>query len=197
MMLAQRARAYERKFPTRPPMQLVDEGGHDVIYGRWLIGADYRNKTAFYGAYPNGFLDRVMAMFPDVPGALTLHAFSGSLPPGDYTRLDLNPDRRPDVIGSVYDVAKLFKKQAGFRLVIADPPYSAADAVKYDTPMINRGRATRALAGIVRPGGHLVWLDTVWPMFSKDLWRTVGRIALTRSTNHRLRDVTIFERTAA
>jgi hypothetical protein len=37
----------------------------------------------------------------------------------------------------------------------------------------------------------------VWPMHRKDEWRTVGRIMLVRSTNHRVRCVTIFERVSA
>ena len=44
------------------------------------------------------------------------------------------------------------------------------------------------------PAAFVVWLDTVWPMHRKDTWRTVGRILLQRSTNHRVRLVTLFER---
>lgn len=63
--------------------------------------------------------------------------------------------------------------------------------------MVNRRAVLAALANITVEGGHLVWLDTVWPMHRKAQWRTVGRIALTRSTNHRVRDISIFERTSA
>ena len=165
-----------------------------MCYGVWVIGNDYRNKTAYYGAYPPGFLDRVQALFPDVAAADTLHAFSGSLPAGDYARLDINPAQQPDVVGSVYDAERLFAARARFELVIADPPYSQEDAMHYNTTMIDRRRATAALAAVVAPGGHLVWLDTVWPMHNKKQWLTVGRIFLLRSTNHRVRLVSIFER---
>lgn len=174
------------------------------MYGTWCSGQDYRGTSKLYGAYPPGYLDRVMALFPDVkPGQIqrgleantTMHVFSGSLPKGPYVRLDINPDHRPDFIGSVYDVAEIFDQYLGwFELIIADPPYSAADAEKYGTAMVNRGRAMSALAQVTRAGGHLVWLDTVWPMHRKDQWLTVGRISLVRSTNHRVRMVTIFER---
>jgi hypothetical protein len=199
MTLADRAAAYARAFPASKAshLQLVQEQGRDVLYGRWLGGQDYRNKTGYYGAYPPRYLPRVMALFPDVPlGAMVLHAFSGSLPPGDYTRLDVNPRVRPDQIGSVYDVERLFADQK-FQLVLADPPYSPADAAKYETGMVDRRRAIAALARVTRVGGHLCWLDTVWPMHSKRDWVTVGRIAITRSTNHRLRDLSIFERVAS
>jgi hypothetical protein len=79
-----------------------------------------------------------------------------------------------------------------FGLVIADPPNSDADAEKYGVVMVDRGRVTRALATVVRPGGFLCWLDCVWPMHRKAEWLTVGRILLQRSTNHRVTDRTAF-----
>jgi hypothetical protein len=175
---------------------VVAEQDQPVLYGTWVLGQDYRNKSKLYGAYPPSYLDRVGAIFPDA-GANVLHVFSGSLPPGPYVRLDLQQDaqRQPDVVGSVYEAAALLAGRL-FPLVIADPPYSAADTTFYGTPMVNRGRALRALADVVAPGGHLVWLDTAWPMHTKAQWRTCGRIGLWRSTNHRVRGVTVFERRA-
>ncbi|MND07635.1 hypothetical protein D3C83_297470 [compost metagenome] len=54
-----------------------------------------------------------------------------------------------------------------------------------------------AIARVTIVGGHLVWLDTTWPMHRKAEWRTVGRITIVRSTNHRVRMISIFERQAA
>ena len=81
-----------------------------------------------------------------------------------------------------------------FDLVLADPPYSSKDAEVYGTPMPNRAKVMRALARVTRPGGNLVWLDTRWPMHRKDQWRCWGHVALVRSTNHRVRLVSMFER---
>lgn len=197
MTIAERAEAYARTFPTRPPLRRGQEGGADVIYGTWVCGADYRTRSTLYGAYPHGYLPRVLALFPDA-GDEVLHAFSGALEPGPYTRLDLiDRCRVPDLRfrqASVYDAATVFEGRRPFNVVIADPPYSKADAAMYGTPTLHRGRATRALAPVTRVGGHLVWLDQVWPMHRKADWRTVGRITLVRSTNHRVRLVSIFER---
>ena len=148
---------------------------------------------SFYGSYPPTYLARAMALFPDVkyPDE-RLHAFSGSLPKGDYVRCDSVQDA--ELRGRVEDLPRL---TAGtFRLVLADPPYTKSDAEKYGTPPLNRRAALAALAEVTRSGGHLVWLDTVWPMHSKRDWRTVGRILLVRSTNHRVRLVSLFERVA-
>lgn len=194
MTLQQRADAYAMAFAKWPAshFRVVQEQGGDCLYAHWMIGNDYRNKTRYYGAYPTGYLDRVMALFPDAhpPHRHVLQMFSGSLPPGDYTRVDVS--QPAEFQCSVYDFPAL--DTGRYFLVLADPPYTSADAEKYGTPMVNRRRALAALAAVTMAGGYLVWLDTVWPMHRKDEWRTVGRICLTRSTNHRVRLVSIFER---
>lgn len=203
MTLQDRAAAFASAFPKRPAshLRLVLEGKQPVLYGRWLGGQNYRAKSTFYGAYPPGYLERVMALFPDILESRwvpdhVLHVFSGSLPPGPYLRCDLV--QPAEVQCSVYDLPKRFDGRVwGFKLVLADPPYTAVDAVKYGTRMVDRRRALAAIAEVTEVGGHLVWLDTVWPMHSKRQWVTVARIAYTRSTNHRTRDITIFERVAA
>lgn len=209
MNLTERLEAFKgayRKWPASWPWVateswLTTEQDRDVLYGIWVIGNDYRNKSALYGAYPAGYLERVLALFPDAGDELpptVLHVFSGSLPPGAYDRLDLID--RCGVVdpwfhwGNVYDAATIFEGRERFGLVLADPPYSEADAVQYGTPMVDRRRVLASLAEVTKPGGHLVWLDTMWPMHSKTQWVTVGRILLQRSTNHRVRVVSIFER---
>lgn len=188
-------RAYA-KWPSAWPL-LAPEQGREVLYGVWVIGQDYRNRSPLYGAYPHGYLPRVLALFPDA-GDNVLHAFSGSLPPGPYSRLDLVdycgvPDLRFHQ-ASVYDAPTVFAERAKFKLVLADPPYSAEDAKRYGTKAVDKRRAVAALAEVTEIGGHLVWLDTVWPMHTKRQWVTVGRILLQRSTNHRVRLISIFER---
>lgn len=209
MTLADRIACFRSTYSQWPASwpTLVQEGGRDVLYATWLIGAMYGNASKFYGAYPRTYLERMLALFPlpsrtlrdrhgNWRGHDVLHAFSGSLPPGPYARLDLNPASGAELVGSVYDLGKMLLGRRPFRLIFADPPYSAADAAQYGTPMIDRGRALTALAAVTKPGGHLVWLDVCWPMFKKTQWRTVGRVTVIRSTNHRVRIATIFERVA-
>jgi hypothetical protein len=199
--LTERARAFEAaysKWPASWP-HVVRERNRDVLYATWLIGNDYRGTSTLYGAYPPGFVTRVAALFPDA-GDNCLHVFSGSLPPGPYSRLDLVdrcgvPDLRFHQ-GDVYDAPAIFEGRRPFELALADPPYSTADAAKYETAMVDRRRTLAALAQVVRVDGHLVWLDTTWPMHSKREWVTVGRITIVRSTNHRIRMATVFERVA-
>lgn len=205
--LADRCAAFSAAYAQWPASwpYLAKEQGRDVLYATWLIGNSYKGTSKLYGAYPPGYVKRVMALFPTAPQTLRdrgleaadiLHAFSGSLPAGPYVRLDINPDTGAEYIGSVYDVAKMLLGRRVFRLVLADPPYSAADAAHYETAGIDRRRALAALAQVTRVGGHLVWLDVCWPMHRKMQWTTVGRITIVRSTNHRIRMCTIFERAA-
>jgi hypothetical protein len=192
--LLMRAAHFAQTFPDHPAAhpRIVTEQGHDVLYATWLIGNDYRNGGSYYGTFPPSFLNRLMALFPDADPSLTLQAFSGSLPEGPYLRCDI---RREAEFACEVEALPSLVKSPRFRLVIADPPYSKADAAKYRTKMINRGTVTRALAQITVPGGHLAWVDCVWPMHAKAQWTTVGRITIIRSTNHRVRLLTLFERT--
>lgn len=195
MKLTDRRQAFIEAFPQWSAAwpRIVEEKGQPVLYATWLLGNDYRARSTYYGAYPPNYLSRVWALFPDVDRGITtvLHAYSGSLPPGPYSRCDLS---RP--VEYVNSVEALPQSLAGhrFQLVLADPPYSLEDAVRYGTPPVNRGKALAALAEVTLPGGHVVWLDTAWPMHRKAQWRTVGRITVVRSTNHRVRMCTIFER---
>lgn len=204
LTMAQRAAKFALAFPKYPASwpRVVKERGRDVLYATWVLGNDYRNKTEFYGAYPPSYLERAMALFPEMQASETLHAFSGALPSGEYFRLDLDlkDEYRPEMRGNVKDaralVDRVLSPHHTFQMIYADPPYSEADAKQYGTAMVNRRLATAALAEVTRVGGYLAWLDTVWPIHRKTQWVTVGRILVQRSTNHRVRVLTIFERVA-
>lgn len=199
MTLQDRADAYAAAFPqfAASHLHVVSEAGGPCLYGTWLLGNDYRVKSRYYGGYPKGYLERVMALFPGIQGpASVLHAFSGALPAGNYSRCDCAQEAELQCRVEELPQSESFRKFGPWCLVFADPPYSQADAEKYGTPMVDRRAATAALAAVTMRGGFLVWLDTTWPMFRKTEWRTVGRICLIRSTNHRVRLVSIFERQA-
>lgn len=181
---------YGKKFPAST---LHPEPGDGRVYGWWMIGNDYRNKSKLYGAYPRGLLDRLMAMYPDAERVL--HVFSGSLPPGPYVRFDLSKDRIADVYGDAQELSSHFGSNS-FDLVVGDPPYGPAEAVKYGTPMPNRAKVLREIYKVLEPGGHLVWLDRRRPMYRKSEWRWQGVVGILRSTNHEYRGLEFFQRQA-
>ena len=188
-----RAAAYNAAYPNYPP--LVTTTDSRWLYGVWEIGNNYRNKTSYYGAFPPRFLDRLMALFPDITRReQCLHVFSGSLPASvRYFRLDSHQPAE-------YRCTVADYSQSGdvnlWDLQVADPPYTVADAARYGTPMVDRRKTLRALASVASNAGNLAWLDTVKPMYRKADWRLWGEIAVVRSTNHRVRMLFLFERTA-
>jgi 23S rRNA G2069 N7-methylase RlmK/C1962 C5-methylase RlmI len=187
------------------------------VAGTWLIGACYKNPNPLYGAYPHGYLERVHAMFPDAKqvlhvfsGGLTVkHAIAAAWPGVAYRKAsgDASADaglgielvdlkgpaegRHPTWQGDIMDMPAEWAGR--FDLILADPPYSYADAEHYGTPMVNRAAIIRRLRDVAAKGGNLVWLDQCWPQHRKDQWRTWAHIGLVRSTNHRMRLVSMFE----
>lgn len=192
MELEVRADCYNQKYPKYPCLT-YDKG---YIMGVWIIGNYYKNSTDYYGAYPHSYLDRIMSLFPDIPHERILHLFSGSLKKGECPgfRFDLNVDCEPDIIGNAEKLTEYLPDGMQFDLILADPPYSQEDADHYGTPMVNRNKVVSECVKVLRPGGFLVWLDQVYPMFTKDELELVGTIALIRSTNHRIRMVFIWRR---
>jgi len=88
---------------------------------------------AFYGAYPNGFLWRVRILTGAWPSDPVLYVCAGvvrhraldPIGPPDRT-LDLDPVHAPDFLQDARD-----PYPRGFRAILADPPYSPADAAHY------------------------------------------------------------------
>lgn len=198
LTLTERVESFKGRFPKHPASWpwLVQEKGLPVMYAVWLGGGDYTNKTRYHGAYPHGYLQKLLAFFPDIAPQHTLHAYAGSVPKGDYLRIDLNPATEPDIVGNVYDVATLVGARR-FRLICADPPYTKIDNLRYGNKGgVDRRRATAALAAVTAPHGFLAWLDTTAPIYNAKDWRIVGRIYIDRSTGHRIRRLAIFERVA-
>lgn len=170
---------------------VMNEGG---VIGMWTMGNNYRVKSGYHGGYPNTYLRRVRALFPDKK--CVLHVFSGRVDletmPGDT--VDLNSDLSPTFVDDCQTMLSVPLER--YDLILADPPYSGEDADRYGTTMVKRNLVVRALSR-VQPGTHLVWLDMVLPMYRKSEWKLEADIGMRRSTNHRFRSVTIFERTAS
>jgi hypothetical protein len=175
---------------TKFPRSLFVAGEGRVV-GTWIMGNDYRVKSGYYGGYPAGYLRRVKALFPDKKRVL--HLFSGrvdlSALPGDT--VDLNPTLTPTYVDDAQSLTNVPLGQ--YDLVLADPPYSVEDAVRYQTTMVKRNVVMRALQGL-SAGAHVVWLDQVLPMYRKDAFAMEAVIGMVKSTNHRFRVVTVFRR---
>ncbi len=162
------------------------------VVGTWVMGNDYRVKSKYYGGYPAGYLRRIKALFPDKKNVL--HLFSGMVDVETYPgkRVDINPDTNPDYVDDAQSLENVPVEE--FDLILADPPYSVEDCEHYQTTMIKRNKVMKALGAKAKTGTHVVWLDQVLPMYRKAEWKVVAYIGMVKSTNHRFRVITIFEK---
>lgn len=172
-----------------PRSLFISEDGR--IVGTWIMGNNYHVRSGFYGGYPHGYLKRVRALFPDKANAL--HIFSGRVDqsawPGDS--VDLDPAMEPTYVDDAQTLLRVPLHR--YDIVLADPPYSVEDAEHYKPTMVKRNVVMRALERC-RVGTHVVWLDQVLPMYRKEVWKLIGVVGMVKSTNHRFRVITIFER---
>lgn len=163
-----------------------------------FIGMTTSTKTfiayglASHNSYPAGYLKRIKAMFPDKTNVL--HLFSGKVDtvvfPGKT--VDINADNNPDYVDDAQTLLNVPLNT--FDLVLADPPYSVEDCYHYQTTMIHRNKVMKALGNGLVSGSHVVWLDQVLPMYKKTQFKIVAVIGMVKSTNHRFRVITIFEK---
>lgn len=193
MIWQERIDNYARETGFPKSLFLAEDGR---VVGTWIMGNDYRVKSGYHGGYPNTYLRRVRALFPDKQNCL--HLFAGKVDvttwPGDT--LDARSDLAPTYCCRAEHIRKEVGDTivAGYDIILADPPYSGEDADKYGVAMVNRNRVVDELADCMQSGAHLVWLDQVLPMYRKDEFALEATIGVWRSTNHRFRGVTIFRR---
>lgn len=197
--LEERATFYAITFPDWPAVWY----DKNWLLGNWSIGNNYEGSH-YHGSYPPSYLKRIKAIFPEFSKEETLHLFSGSLSPGfggqkDWSAdfpgicLDINPDLKPDINIDAEKMSESIEPNR-FGIILADCPYTDEDANKYGVPLINRNKVVKECWKVLKPGGFLCWMDMVLPMYSKKEWKRVGEIAISRSTNHRVRAVFIFQK---
>jgi len=161
-------------------------------YGSWFMGNSYQKKTDYYGAYQGNYLKRMKALFPD--RARVLHLFSGAVDTTEFpgATLDSRADLNPDYCCNAETCEGV--PLARFDLVLADPPYSESDALRYGACMVNRNKVLATLAAGLPSDALIVWLDQVSPMYSSATLKKEALIGISGSTNHRFRCVTVFRR---
>lgn len=189
MTLEERINNYDKN-SGYPKSVFLGEDGR--LYGTWVMGNNYTVKSTYYGGYPHGYLKRIKLLFPDKLN--TLHLFSGKVSKEEFggKTIDINPQMNPDYLVDAHKMTDVIKEQ--FDLILADPPYSIEDCEHYGTSMVKRNTVLKECVKLLEKGGHLVWLDQVLPMYRKVDLKTVGYIGMVKSTNHRFRVITIFEK---
>ena len=118
----------------------------------------------------------------------TLHLFSGSIPDNDdYDKVDYNTGIDAHTMSDILP-------NNFYELILADPPYSIEDCDHYGCCMVKRNVVFNECYKIMKKGGILIWLDQVLPQYKKIEFKINARIGMVKSTNHRYRVITIFEK---
>ena len=188
--LAQRAEAFNRAYPQLPPLVVRYKDGKPFIYGIWFVGGG--NVSSFYGSYQVEYLKRAETLFSDAEKVV--HLFSGSLPPGNYTRVgkDFTGEYKSDFECDAHELSSFLPFKPD--LIYADPPYSVEDSDHYKCAMVNRAKVIEECGIVLRPGGYIMWIDQALPVFSNNLLNLVGVISFIRSTGNRFRCVSLFHK---
>lgn len=171
----------------------------------WILA---RPKVKYYGAYPNGFLERARALLGITPYDALLHVCGGharqypakprGFGPADRT-LDLDRQLEPDFCQSAVDPLPPYGAPGGlgWPALLADPPYTEKDAAEYAPgagayPAPNQ--VLKRMLEAVRPGGRVGMLHYVLPQPPRTGVRFVACIGVIVGYNNRMRTFSVFER---
>lgn len=168
----------------------------------WILA---RPKVKYYGAYPNGFLERARALLGVTPLDPVLHVCGGmarqypakprGFGPNDRT-LDLDANLRPDYLQAATSALPELGPTP-WSALIADPPYTEADAEKY-VPGAKAFPAAnlilKNMLAVVRPGGRVGMLHYVLPQPPREGVRFVACVGVIVGFNNRMRVFSVFER---
>lgn len=144
-----------------------------------------------YGQYPATLIGKMLPWLRCERHQI-LHVCSGSLPPGEGTRVDIRPEAMPDILA---DGRKLpFKDGEWQGGIMLDPPYTEQYArdlygVRYPRP----SHLLREAARVIRPGGRIVFVHYITPEAAKGT-RFVKAFGLSTGFDMPIRAVTVYER---
>lgn len=173
-------------------------GNYRPITDVWILA---RPKVRYYGAYPNGFLERARVLLGQRT-ARVLHVCGGlakqypcwqRLCPYDWT-LDLDERTKPDYLRDARDPLPGPNTWDG---ILCDPPYTLQDAEHYavHTDCMPKPNALlkNALA-TVRVGGRVGMLHYVLPQPPREGVKFVACVGVIVGYNNRMRVYSVFER---
>ena len=176
------------------------------ITDTWFLA---RPKVKYYGAYPNGFLERARALLGVSRTDQVLHVCGGmakrypawtKLCPNDMT-MDLDPVTSPDFLRDVTDALWPIwgEREPGWPAMLCDPPYTVDDAKHYAPGVAVFPSANvllRSALAHVRPGGRVGMLHYLLPSPPRDA-KFVAAVAVLVGYNNRIRCYSVFERIRA
>lgn len=175
----------------------------------WILA---RPKVPYYGAYPSGFLERARALLGVTTDDAVLHVCSGKV--RDYPfrgfgrndkTVDIDPAVKPDHVHDVrYSLPALGGRFGIWPAILADQPYSEADAAHYWAGAGVYPNPAGLLANCllhVRPGGRVGFLHYQWPRPPEKIGRfkikPVALVGVIAGYANNMRAFSVFEKVKA
>lgn len=186
----------------------------------WILA---RPKVKFYGAYPNGFLERERRLLPVRREEPVLHVCGGRvkeyptwarLCPNDVT-CDLDPAVQPDIVWNVafggiprpgefassavraYEHGVVPEGGYGWRGILADPDYTEDDA-EHHAPgranLPNPRQLLRDALDVLTVGGRIGILHYKWPRPPATGVRSVACVGVVDGFDRNIRCFSVFEK---
>jgi hypothetical protein len=167
----------------------------------WILA---RPKVKYYGAYPNGFLERATVLLNAAGADATLHVCGGhakAYPNKRYIKsawtLDLDPATDPDFLQDARHPLPHRRNGEAWDAVLIDPPYTREDAAEY-APGADVFPSANALLrnalDVVDDGGRVGMLHYVLPQPPKVGAKFVACVGVIAGYNNRMRVFSVFER---
>lgn len=169
----------------------------------WILA---RPKVKYYGAFPNGFLERARVLLGVAQTDYVLHVCSGRVKdyPGvrgkgknDFT-LDADPAVEPDHCVDLTDEDIPYAPGfAQWDAILCDPPYTPEDAAMYGGKGVgfpSPAELLRKCVQVLKPGGRAGMLHYIWARPPAAL-RSVAVVAVLMGFGNRVRVFSVYERT--
>ena len=167
----------------------------------FLARAKLQGGKKYYGAYLGGFPERARVLLGasiDDPvlhvcgGMARYYPYKAGFGPNDKT-LDLDPATEPDFLG---DAASCDDYPSDFNAMLADPPYSEADAAhyvpgaaKYPSP----GKIVQNMVAALPIGRRAGIIHYMLPRCPKNA-KFIACVGVICGFNNRIRVFSVFER---
>lgn len=166
----------------------------------WMLA---RPKVKYYGAYPNGFMERAKILLGYGPNDNVLHVCGGharnypnKAVMGDTYTLDLDPATKPDFLMDAREPLPLCGANQ-WDAVLCDPPYTTEDAKHYVPDPLVMPTANTLLRNsleVVKLGGRIGILHYLLPQPPKVGAKFLACVGIVVGFNNRMRCFSVFER---
>lgn len=178
------------------------------ICDMWLLA---RPKVSYYGAYPNGFLERARTLMGINKESKVLHVCGGKLKEyptwnklaGPYEKtLDIRTELEPDIVwnatGSLPPFDVCYGEEESFPVwwdaILADPPYSLEDAAHYgDFDLPTPNFLLQEALKVLKIRGRFGLLHYVQPSIPANA-KLLALIGIVMGANNKIRLFSVFEK---